>query len=143
MAPAIISAASIIEWHLSIWLFQCLSYAGDSCQCHPHFPVVQLIGLQYSVLSTAKSQLYSYLQPTSGQTDGLENGGHVHANSYLWRNVDKSSGQSLAASNLLTQFQAEPGQLAMSNINDNISAIIYREETEQINNISLWVFWRP
>ena len=33
-----------------IWLFQCLSYYGDSCRCHPYFPVVQSIGLQYSVL---------------------------------------------------------------------------------------------
>ena len=38
------------DWHRPIWLFQCLTYSGDSSRCHTYFPVVQLIGLQYSVL---------------------------------------------------------------------------------------------
>ena len=49
VAPAIVVPPQE-ERHWPVWLFQCLGYSADICRCHSYFPVVQLNGLQFSVL---------------------------------------------------------------------------------------------
>ena len=58
VAPATV-VPSKEERHQPIWSFQCLGCSGDSCRCHPYFPVVQLIGLQYSVLVSRVEAKYA------------------------------------------------------------------------------------